>query len=277
MNNLMIRAIIILFVTGATGGAGAYSAEGGARAIFLPDGGNILIFSSGGSFAIANRSKFLNSEILNNIAKLSSGLRIAGPADDPSGFAVAEKMKALILELRRKAMNDEDMRNYLNYVESALAHDTAVLARIRALALQASNGILGTDDRALLQAEVAELLDEVDANASYSEFNKKKVIPELTALQLGIRDIDVAADPQRAIQVADNASASLLKMRALAGTSSNILEFRIKGRNYYFVNLQAAESGIRDLDMAEEISALMKNYTLIKCEYGLILTGPASR
>ena len=259
----------LVFIYLAAPGVG--SGRGDGPYIFLPDGGNMMVYSSGDSYRIVDRNKLLNNDIQRNISRLASGLRIVTAADDPSGLAVAEKMKALILDISRRSLNDEDMRSYLNYMESQLGHDTALLQRMRELALQASNGILGEDDREVIQEEVAQLVREMDATAGNSEFNRKKVMPAMTARYLGVGDLDVVKNPQAAISAIDAASEKIVRLRALSGTRANMLEFRIKGRNYYYINLQQAESSIRDLDMAEEVSSLMKNYTLLKSEQGVIV------
>jgi flagellin len=276
----ILSGVLLIIVLGGAC-IGLHAAERGTRAggpyLILPEGGNMLIYGTGTEYFILDREKYLGAEILKNFEKLSSGLRIVRPSDDPSGFAVAEKLKAVILEVQRRSLNEQDMKNYLNYVDSALSHDSALLSRIRILSVQASNGILGKDDRELIQTEVSQLLREIDANAENAEFNTKKVIPGLTAQSLGVKDINVAVDPASCIKAADAAMTTILKMRSGVGASANILEFRIRGRSFYYVNLQAAESRIRDLDMAEEISALLKNRTLIKADYGLIIMGMGMR
>lgn len=269
--------ILTLAFTWTSLRAAGAETNAGRPYLILPEGGNMLIYGTGSEYFILDREKYLNAEILKNFEKLSSGLRIVRPSDDPSGFAVAEKLKTVILEVQRRSLNEQDMRNYLDYVESALSHDSTLLSRIRELSLQASNGILGRDDRELIQTEVSQLVREIDANAAYAEFNTKKVIPGLTAQSLGVRNIDVAADPAGCIRAVDAAMSTILKMRAESGASANILEFRIRGRSFYYVNLQASESRIRDLDMSEEISALLKNRTLIKSDYGLIIMEKGTR
>jgi flagellin len=249
------------------------AAQGTGSYLILPDGGNMLIYGTATRYFILDRNKILNADILKNIEKLSSGLRIVNPSDDPSGFAVAEKMKTVILEIRQRAVNEEDMRNYLRYVESVLGQYSSVLARIRELAVKASNNILAEEDRELIQVEVDQLIQEIDHNAIFNEYNKKKVMPDMTAASLGIRDVNVVKNPLEAIRKADDAAGKIRTLRSLSGTESNALEFRIRGRHYYYVNLQSAESGIRDLDMAEEISLLLRNNTLLKFEFGLILKG----
>jgi flagellin len=249
------------------------AAQGTGSYMILPDGGNMLIYGTAAGYFILDRNKILNADISKNIEKLSSGLRIVNPSDDPSGFAVAEKMRSVILEIRQRAVNEEDMRNYLRYVESVLGQYSSVLARIRVLAVKASNNILAEEDRALIQVEIDQLVQEIDHNAIFGEYNKKKVMPDLTAASLGIRDVNVVENPLEAIRKADDAAVKIRKLRSLSGAESNALEFRIRGRNYYYLNLQSAESRIRDLDMAEEISLLLKNNTLLKFEFGLILKG----
>ncbi len=239
--------------------------------MFIPDGGNMAIYGRGGDYFVLRREKYLNAAMLGNIRKLSSGLRIVSPADDPAGFAVAENMKKIINEIRARSVNDEDMRNYLNYVESALKHDGDVIARIREIVVRASNGIYGPEDRELVQTEIDQLVSEINANAAFAGFNRKKVTPELTASSLGLMSVDVINNYDNSLGALDRAMERIIKLRTVAGTQGNVLELRVKGRSFYYLNLQQAESRIRDLDVAEGISDLMKNHTLLKIDYGVIL------
>ena len=198
---------------------------------------------------------------------------IVNAGDDPAGFAVAEKMRAVILEIQQRSLNEEDLRNYFRHVESSIAQDIEVLRRMRALVLRASSGILARDDREIIQIEISALKREIDCNATYSRFNRKQVIPLLTSHNLGLSGVDVVSNPGNSLGAIDRSMDRLIRMRGIAGTRTGLLELRIKGRSLYYMHLQAAESRIRDLDMASEISSLLKNYSIIRFRYGLILKG----
>lgn len=241
--------------------------------LYIPDGANFFVYTRGADSFIISRAKIDGSKFDGVLKSLSSGKRINSAADDPAGFAVAQKMDSMLEGIKRDSMNDEDMRNMYSFIESAIAMDQAILQRIRELAVSATNGILGADDRELIQAEIDQLLAQIDMNAKFTQFNKINVIPELTALKLGIDTIDVIHRPEDAIGLADSALKILTVKRIMQGVKVNILTFRIEGKSYYYLNLQEAESRITDQDMAEGISELVKSSILIKTKYGILMQG----
>lgn len=246
-------------------------AQSGGSFVFQPPGANFMLYSRGGNyFALTQNSKFY-SAINKNINKLSSGKRINSAADDPSGLAVSEKMNSFIQGVQREAMNAADYRNYLKYKESVIAQNMNIVKRIRELAVQASNGILHPDDRALIQSEVDQLLSQIAMNARFSQFNTKQVIPDLTPANLGIAALSVKRDPYGAIKSCDAALKKLTRIRVGAGVKSNVLKLQIKGKYYYMVNMISSMSRITDLDMAEEFSDYSKNMVLYKTSNGMIL------
>ena len=251
--------------------AGTNAADKGY--IYIPNGADFFVYGRGTSTFIVNRARLGEKEFSLTMNRLSSGKRINSAADDPAGLAVAEKMDSMIEQIMRDSMNDADMRNLHNFVESAIASDQEIVKRIRELSLQATNGILGPDDRELIQTEVDQLLSQVNMNARFSQFNKVPVIPELTTEKLGLDKVNVIRDPQGAIGLCDNALKVLTVKRVMRGVKANILTFRIEGKSYYYLNLQAAESRITDYDMAEGISDLVRQSVLIKTRFGILVRG----
>lgn len=236
----------------------------------IPLSSNFFVYGNARDYSVLPQG-YLDKGIVKNLRKLSSGLRIVTAGDDPAGFAVAEKMKSVILEIQRRSLNEGDLRSYFRYVESAIEQDIEILRRMRAVVLRASSGILGRDDREIIQAEIDALRKGIDMNASLSRFNRKEVIPHLTSHNLGLYDVDVVRNTGNSLRAIDRAISRLIGMRGVAGTRAAVLELRIRGRSIYYINLQAAESRIRDLDMASEISELLKNYSIIRFSYGVIL------
>jgi flagellin len=257
---------VALFLSGAT-----HPAAGPADFLYVPDGSNFLVYGTGSRQFIINQARISEWKLGKDFAGLASGKRIVTAADDPAGLAVAEKMDALIRGLAQESMNDEDMKGYVHFLEGALGADQDMLMRIRELALRASNGILGADDRELIQSEVRALIAQIDLNAEFTQFNKKNVMKEVTASALGIGAADVARDARGTIARADEALKKIQVMRTLAGVKANVLTFRIEGRSLYMLNLRQSESRVRDLDMAEGVTSLMKNSVLMKTQYGVLL------
>lgn len=224
----------------------------------------------GGAFTLISHSQ-LYQRIDSHIQKLSSGRRITGAADDPAGLAVAEKMESHIRALKREVMNDEDYRNFLNYREALVAENLGHLQRIRELAVQAAGGILTRSDRELLQFEVEQLLDQIDGNGENGTFNTVPAIPGLNASSLGLADLSLVENPSAQLAKLDAAQTKLLGLRTRSGVHSATLELQIEGKQYYMLNLQSAESAIRDLDMAAELVELSRDAVLYKSATGFIL------
>jgi len=117
-----------------------------------------------------------NSVTGKSIQRLSSGLRINGAADDPSGLAISERLRTQIRGLGRASMNAQDAISYFQTAEGALNETHSVLQRMRELSIQAANGTLTSSDRQAIQSEVSQLTDEVDRIATSTEFNTKKLL-----------------------------------------------------------------------------------------------------
>lgn len=265
MRLVTIAVVTLLFVT-------AYAASGKENSfLFQPDGANFFVYGYGQSSYIVSGIKLTELKLDSQMSQLSSGKRINTASDDPAGLAVAEKMSSLLKQLRQESMNAEDMRNFHNYIESAIAEDQELLQRMRLLIVQASNGIFNSEDRGYIQSEINQLLSQVNLNAKFLQFNTMSIIPELTTGNLGLNGVDVVHNIQNSMGFVDDALAMLMTKRVVQGVKSNILTFKIEGKSFQFLNLQRTESNISDLDMAEGITDLIKNSVLLQVQYGLII------
>lgn len=238
--------------------------------LFIPDGASFCIYGRGSDHFIIMQNRFTELQIDRLISQLASGKRINNASDDPSGLAVSGKMSALINQMKRESVNDEDLKNFYSYTESVIGQDQEIIKKIRGLIVRASDGILAPDDREIIQVEIDELIRQIDMNAKFSQLNTVSVVPQLTSRNLGIDAVDVVRDPEGAIGIADTVLSGLTKKRVLQGVKSNILTFRIEGKSINVLNLQRSESSIRDLDMAEGAADLVKNCVLLKSGNSLI-------
>lgn len=249
----------------------------------------------------ANRSlKFTHWEVEKSMQKLASGERINKSGDDASGLAVSEKMRTQIQGLRQAERNTEDGMSFIQTAEGYLNQSAQIIQRIRVLSIQSANGIYSPEDRQLLQVEVSALVDEVDRIASQAEFNRFKVltgefskinpkasmwfhigananqrkrvfINTMTAQSFNMRDstgkvtvsLSTPGGANRSIGVMDQALQKLSKQRADLGAYYNRMDMTAKGLMSAFENIQAAESRIRDADMAEEMVGFTKANVLV--------------
>ncbi|MCB1147077.1 MAG: flagellin [Leptospiraceae bacterium] len=242
----------------------------------------------------ANRVlKFRGWDVDSSMAKLSSGERITRSGDDPSGLAVSEKMRTQVRGLRQAERNTEDGLSFVQTADGYLNQTADVLQRIRVLAVQAANGIYSDSDRMLMQVEISQLVDEVNRVASQAEFNRFKLLQgdyarnsktasmwfhmgpnmhqrerayvhTMTSAALGIAKVSLtsAGSANATIGTVDEALQTLMKQRADLGAYANRLETSAKGLMNAYENVQAAESRIRDADMAEEMVEYTRNQIL---------------
>ena len=234
--------------------------------------------------------------------KLSSGLRINRAGDDASGLAVSEKMRSQIRGLNQASTNAQNGISFIQTAEGYLQESQDILQRLRELAVQASNGIYSDEDRLYIQVEVSALVDEIDRIASHAQFNgmnmltgrfgrstgdnvvtgsmwlhiganmdqrRQVYIGTMTTKGLGIRNIDDTfinlQDPDganRTIGTIDAALKKINKQRADLGAYQNRLEHTIRGLDIGAENTQAAESRIRDTNMAKEMVTYVRDQIL---------------
>ena len=233
-----------------------------------------------------------------SINKLSSGLRINGAADDASGLAISEKMRSQIRGLDQAESNAQDGISLIQTAEGALQQTTDILQRMRELVIKAENtGVLSEDDQDSIEVEIRELEIEMDRIALSTSFNGKTLLdgkfdgaggldtkklkfkvgsntlPEdtlevtfgnMTAESLGVKGIVLtdATTTKAALVSLDAAIILVSKQRANLGAVQNRMEYAIESLSATSENLTAAESRIRDVDMADEMVTFTKNNIL---------------
>jgi flagellin len=240
-----------------------------------------------------------NDSIMKNMEKLSSGERINRAGDDASGLAVSEKMRSQIRGLNQASKNISNGVSFIQTTEGYLGETTDILQRVRELAVQSANGIYSDEDRMQIQVEVSQLVAEVDRIASQAQFNGMNMltgrfgqgsenimqfqiganvdqnarvfIGTMTAQALGLKglqggdeqiSISTPDDANMTIAAVDTALTNVTKQRADLGAYQNRFEMAAKGVNIAAENTQAAESRIRDTDMAAEMVEFSKNQIL---------------
>jgi len=251
----------------------------------------------------------VNQQAMKSMEKLSSGLRINRAGDDASGLAVSEKMRSQIRGLNQAVRNIEDGISFIQTTEGYLQESQDILHRLRELSVQAANGIYSNEDRMQIQVEVSQLVDEVNRVASHAQFNGMNVltgrfaegsttgeimqlqvganmdqserirIGTMTSLALGLESsqnpgsfitISSVQEANRTIGIVDNALKIVNKQRADLGAYQNRFEMAAKGVAIAAENLQAAESQIRDADMASQIVDYTKNSILTQASTSML-------
>jgi flagellin len=232
-----------------------------------------------------------NSQLSKSMERLSSGLRINRAADDAAGLAVSEGMRSQIRGMNVASRNAQDGVSMVQVADGALSNVGDMLQRVRDLAVQASNGTLTDQQRGNLDTEVQQVLTEIGKTGTDTEFNGLKilagsvataasavtlqvganasqniafVIATVSASDLGISGIAVstAASASAAIASLDAAINTVTTNRANLGAIQNRLESTINRLGMTSENVQAAESRIRDADMASEMIDFTKNQIL---------------
>jgi flagellin len=229
-------------------------------------------------------------DISKSIVKLSSGLRINRAGDDASGLAVSEKLRSQIRGLNQAERNILNGVSFIQTTEGYLQETQDILGRIRELAVQSANGIYTEEDRMMIQVEVSQLVDEVNRIASHAQFNgmnmltgafaqdsgrvmqlqvganmdqsKQIFIGDMTAGALGLQDgqgnegiVSIASieEANQTIGTVDAALKIVNRQRADLGAYQNRFEIAAQGVAIASENMQAAESRIRDSNMAHEM------------------------
>ena len=213
-----------------------------------------------------------------SMEKLSSGLRINRAADDAAGLAISEKMRAQINGIDRAHQNAMDGISMVQTGEGALNEVHSILQRVRELAVQYNNGTLSAGDRAAITAEITQLSAEVGRIVQTTQFNGINLLSGTAAVtfQVGANAGETIAlssanlggtyfDPvfqaftatSADITGVNGAISSIADVRATFGAAQNRLEHTITNLGTYQENLSAAESRIRDVDVASE----MVNFT----------------
>ena len=241
------------------------------------------------NIAANNAYRNLSSNATNsqkNLEKLSSGYRINRSADDAAGLAISEQMRSKINGLDQASANASDAIGLIQTAEGALTETHSMLQRMVTLATQSANGTYNSTARAAIGEEVTALKAEIDRISSTTDYNGVKPIGSTSAItvqigptsgetlsiaaakmdatSLGVNGIAVGSvsDANSAITKINDAINTVSTHRAKLGASQNRLEHTINNLKTTNENMTAAESRIRDTDMAKEMAAFTKNNIL---------------
>jgi len=251
----------------------------------------------------ANRLlKYREVSLNKDIEKLSSGMRINRAGDDASGLAVSEKLRSQIRGLNQAERNIGNAVSFIQTTEGYLQESEDILHRVRELSVQSANGIYTPEDRMQIQVEISQLVDEVNRIASHAQFNglnllmgdfarggsvngvvfqvganmdqsERAYIGTMTAGALGLQGAQGATEivaltspnaANQAIGVVDAALRVVSKQRADLGAYQNRFEMASQGVAVAAENLTAAESQIRDTDMATQMVDYVRDNILMQ-------------
>ncbi|MGI6704576.1 MAG: flagellin [Clostridia bacterium] len=214
--------------------------------------------------------------------KLSSGYRINRAADDAAGLSISEKMRGQIRGLQQAQRNAQDGISLIQTAEGALDEISNMLVRMKELLVQKANGTYNDKDTANIDLELTQLKGEMDNIIDNTKFNGESILAATTATEIVISDdgataISIAAANlsavttlavtgtvavSTAISAVEAAIDAVNSQRATYGSLQNRLESTVRNLGTTFENLQAAESRIRDTDMALEMMNFTKNNIL---------------
>ncbi|EGQ26247.1 flagellin [Mammaliicoccus sciuri] len=230
-----------------------------------------------------------NQQAMRSMERLSSGMRINRAADDPAGLAISERMRGQIRGLQMAQRNIQDSISMFQTAEGSLNETHDILQRMRELSVQAASDTLTDNDRKQLSLEFEELKKEVQRISKDTEFNtmplldgsrdsfKTQVGPnagqsidfsigDMGATSLGIdgASIETREDADKALGLLDGAISKVSSERSRMGAYINRLEHAYSNAQTMEENLTAAESRIRDADIAKEMMALTKANILLQ-------------
>jgi len=236
----------------------------------------------------AGRNLDRSTDALNgSLERLSSGLRINRAADDAAGLAIAEGFNSMVRGTQVAQRNSQDGVSLVQTAEGALSETTNILQRMRELSVQAANGTQSDSNRASIQGEVKQLLEQIDDIATDTEFNGIRVLSSAQTItlqagakvgqtltltvtgaktsDLGVSNVMVSsmAGAVSAISIIDNAIKSVATLRSNLGAYQNRLEFTINTLAIQEENSASSESAIRDANMATETIAFTRNQILV--------------
>jgi len=249
-----------------------------------------------------------NNRLALSVERISSGIRINRAADDAAGLAISEGLRSDIRALRQAVRNASDGISLMNVTEGALNEQAGILIRLRELSSQAATGTVGSTERATIQLEFTALRSELDRISATTEFNGLKLINgnlasgvaansqtmiqigidstansrinlntqidlgSIDSTQLAIHNLSVTASAQAltALDVIDAAIGSITGSRGKVGAVQNRLTRSIANLSVSVENLTAAESSIRDADIAEEVAELTRNQILVQTATAMV-------
>ncbi|MBN2804313.1 MAG: flagellin FliC [Deltaproteobacteria bacterium] len=232
------------------------------------------------------------SEMNTSLARLSSGMRITAAKDDAAGLAISEKLRAQIRGLGQAERNANDGISLVQTAEGALNEIGNILIRMRELSVQAATGTLGPEERGYLDNELDQIRSEIDRIASVTDFNGTQLLDGSASagvvLQVGINndandritvalgsvssisigvgttDISTATGAQAALDDVDAAITAISNTRGDLGAVQNRLASTVNNLATQRENLSAANSRIRDVDVAAETVTMTRSQILMQ-------------
>ena len=250
-----------------------------------------------------------NDRLALSVERISSGIRINKAADDAAGLAISEGLRSDIRALRQAVRNASDGISLMNVTEGALNEQSGILIRLRELASQAATGTVGSTERQTIQLEFSALRSELDRITATTEFNGTKLLDgnlssavsnfnnhvliqigidnsansrldlnteinleAVTSTTMAIHNLSVtgAAQALTALDVINTAIGDLTANRGKVGAVQNRLTRSIANLSVSVENLTAAESSIRDADIAEEVAELTRNQILVQTATAMV-------
>ena len=249
-----------------------------------------------------------NDRLAQSVERISSGIRINRGSDDAAGLAISEALRSDIRALRQAVRNSNDGISLINVTEGALNEQSGILIRLRELASQAATGTVGSTERQTIQLEFNALRLEIDRIAATTEFNGQKLVDGSLAsgvvaanqilVQVGINSntesrinlnesigldaitssslslntlsLTNAGGALTALDSMNSAIAVITSGRGKVGAVQNRLVRTISNLSITIENLQAAESQIRDADIAEEVALLTRNQILVQASTAMV-------
>lgn len=238
------------------------------------------------------------------LEKLSSGSRINHSGDDAAGLAISENLRATIRGIRQAKRNAQDGVSLIQVSEGGLNEISNILIRLRELSIQAASDTVGDVERGFTDREFQSLKQEIDRIANVTEFNSTPLLngkagifeiqvgvhnnpildrvvydgeradASLDTLKLGGESVATKQGAQLSLSVLDDALIRVNSIRADLGALQNRLQSTINNQAVSDENLSAANSRIRDADMAEEVSEMTKNNILLQS--GIAVLGHAN-
>jgi flagellin len=235
-----------------------------------------------------------------SLEKLSSGSRINRAGDDAAGLAISEKLKANIRSMKQASRNANDGISLIQTAEGAMNEIGNILIRLRELSIQGASDTIGDVERGFIDKEVQALKEEIDRISNSTEFNGTKLLngtsppleiqiginnnavldrfiydsptrnTTLEAMQLGTVSTMSKESSQQNLMMLDSAIVQLSENRSGLGALQNRLGSAINNLAIYRENLEAANSRIRDTDMAEETSELTKQNILTQANVSVL-------
>ena len=218
-----------------------------------------------------------------SMEKLSSGLRINRAADDAAGLAVSEKMRSQLKGLEQANKNSQDAVSYIQTAEGALNEVSAMAVRLKELSVQKANGTLNGEDKKAIELEMTELAAEVNNIVDKTKFNGIEVFKQDVTMRIGddatqtMQVSKASIDKVKALtkdstsDAIDAAIVELNTQRAQYGAQQNRLEHNMNNLTATHENLTAAESRIRDTDMAKEMVQFTKNNILNQAAQSMLV------